>query len=60
VVAATSRHPDSFLRVGFTQLKQTTEFLYLIADSSVELYSGVQTSGVSPITTFTNQNADPK
>ncbi len=51
---------DSFLRVGFTQLKQTNGFLYLIADSSVNYISGVQTSGTTPITTFTNQNADPE
>lgn len=51
---------DSFLRVQFTQLKQTNGFLYLIADSSINYISGVQTSGSSPITTFTNQNADPE
>jgi hypothetical protein len=51
---------DSFLRVGFTQLKQTNGFLYLIADSSVNYISGVQTSGSPPVTTFTNQNADPE
>lgn len=51
---------DSFLRVRFTQLKQTNGFLYLIADSSVNYISGVQTSGSPPVTTFTNQNADPE
>ena len=51
---------DSFLRVGFTQLKQTNGFLYLIADSSVNYISGVQTSGSPLVTTFTNQNADPE
>ena len=51
---------DSFLRVGFTQLKQTSGFLYLIADSSINYLSGVQTSGTPPETTFTNQNADPE
>jgi hypothetical protein len=51
---------DSFLRVGFTQLKQTNGFLYLIGDSSVNYISGVQTSGSPPVTTFTNQNADPE
>lgn len=51
---------DSFLRVGYTQLKQTNGFLYLIADSSVNYISGVQTSGSPPVTTFTNQNADPE
>lgn len=51
---------DSFLRVGFTQLKQTNGFLYLIADSSINYISGVQTSGSPLVTTFTNQNADPE
>lgn len=51
---------DSFLRVQFTQLKQTNGFLYLVADSSINYISGVQTSGSPPITTFTNQNADPE
>lgn len=51
---------DSFLRVGYIELKQTNGFLYLIADSSVNYISGVQTSGSPPTTTFTNQNADPE
>lgn len=51
---------DSFLRVSFTQLIQTNGFLYLIADSSINYISGVQTSGTPPSTTFTNQNADPE
>lgn len=51
---------DSFLRVQYTQLKQTNGFLYLIGDSSVNYISGVATSGTPPTTTFTNQNADPE
>ena len=51
---------DSFLRVGYTQIKQTNGFLYLIGDSSINYISGVQTSGTPPVTTFTNQNADPE
>lgn len=51
---------DSFLRVGYIELKQTNGFLYLIADSSVNYISGVQTSGTPITTTFTNQNADPE
>ena len=51
---------DSFLRAQFTNLKQTNGFLYLIGDSSVNYISGVQTSGSPPVTTFTNQNADPE
>lgn len=51
---------DSFLRVAFTQLKQSNGFLYLIADSSINYISGVQTSGSPATTTFTNQNLDPE
>jgi hypothetical protein len=51
---------DSFLRVAYTQLVQTNGFLYLIGDSSINYISGVQTAGSPPVTTFTNQNADPE
>lgn len=51
---------DSYLRVKFVQLLSTNGFLYLIADSSVNYISGVQTSGTPTTTTFTNQNADPE
>lgn len=49
---------DSFLRVRYIQLIQTNGFLYLIADSSINYISGVQTN--NDVTTFTNQNADPE
>lgn len=51
---------DPFLRVGYVELRQTNGFLYLIADSSINYISGVQTTGTPPTTTFTNQNADPE
>jgi hypothetical protein len=51
---------DSFLRISFSQLIQTNGFLYLIGDSSINYISGVQTAGSPPVTTFTNQNADPE
>ncbi len=51
---------DSFLRVEFVELRQTNGFLYLIADSSINYISGVQTSGSPAVTTFTNQNLDPE
>lgn len=56
--AFTSR--DSFLKVGFTSLKQSNGFLYLLADSSLNYISGVSTSGTPPTTTFSNQNVDPQ
>lgn len=51
---------DGFLRVGYTKLQQANGFLYLIADSSINYISGVQTSGDPPTTSFSNQNADPE
>lgn len=51
---------DSFLQIGFVQLISANGFLYLVADSSINYISGVQTSGTPPTTTFTNQNADPE
>ena len=51
---------DSFLREAYKRLVSTNGFLYLIGDSSVNYISGVQTGGSPPVTTFTNQNADPE
>jgi hypothetical protein len=55
-----STSADSFLRVGYTKLQQANGFLYLVADSSINYISGVQTTGSPPTTTFSNQNADPE
>ena len=51
---------NSFLKIGFTALRQSNGFLYTLADSSLNAISGVQTSGNPPITTFSNQNVDPQ
>ena len=51
---------DSFLRVRYIRPIQTNGFLYLMADSSLNYISGVQTSGEPATTTYTNQNADPE
>ena len=51
---------DSFLRESYKRLVSANGFLYLIGDSSVNYISGVQTTGTQPVTTFTNQNADPE
>jgi len=50
---------DSFLRVGFTAIKQANGYLYLFGDSSINVISNVQTSA-SSVTTFNNQNTDPQ
>lgn len=51
---------DNFLKVNYVRLVNTNGFLYLVADSSMNYISGVTTSGTPPVTTFTNQNADPE
>ena len=57
----TFQSTDSFLRASFIQPRQTNGFLYFINDSSVNYISGVTTSATTPpVTTFTNQNADPE
>lgn len=56
----TTPSSDSFLRREFTQIKQANGFLYLLADSSINVVSNVQTSGSPLVTTFNNQNVDPQ
>jgi hypothetical protein len=49
---------DSFLRIKYTALRQSSGFLYLFGDSSINVISNVQTSGSPIATTFNNQNVD--
>ncbi len=51
---------DSFLRREFTALRQSSSFIYLFADSSVNVVSNVQSAGSPVVTTFNNQNVDPQ
>lgn len=51
---------DSFLRVGYTNLKQSNGYLYLFGDSSISYIAGVNTSGSPATTTFTQQSVDPE
>jgi len=54
---------NSYLKVGYTQAVSTNGFLFLIADTSMDYISGVQTttpSGGQPTTTFTDNNSDPE
>ena len=51
---------DSFLRIAYQSFKQSNGFLYLLADSSINYVSGVNTAGVPAITTFSNLNVDPQ
>lgn len=53
---------DSYLKSAFSRAFSSSGFLYLLADSSINYISGVNTtaSGGSAITTFSNQNVDPQ
>lgn len=48
------------LRHQLINLKQANGFLYVIADSGVNVISNVQTAGTPPTTTFNNINVDPQ
>lgn len=50
---------DAFLRVAYHRLVQSNGFLYLIADSSMNYVSGVQTDSTGK-TTLSNLNVDPQ
>jgi hypothetical protein len=49
---------DSFLKQQFTKGIQSNGFQYLIADSSIQVISNIQTGGSPTATTFNNQNVD--
>lgn len=53
---------DNFLRNVVVAIKQATGFLYLLADSSINNISNLQTNVVNNIasTTFNNSNVDPQ
>lgn len=51
---------DGFLRREVTVLRQSNGFLYVFADSSINVISNVQTSGSPLLTTFNNQNVTPQ
>lgn len=56
----TTTSTDSFLRINYVNAKQANGFLYLFADSSINVISNVQTTGSPLTTTFNNQNVDPQ
>lgn len=51
---------DRFLRQQYTFMRQTSNFLYAVGDSSVSVISNVQTGGNPTSTTFSYQNTDPQ
>ena len=51
---------DGFLQRYYTAIKQSSGYLYFMADGSVSVISGVQTQGNPPVTTFNYQNVDPQ
>lgn len=51
---------DSFLKQKYVKAIQSSGFLYVIADSSINSISNVQSQGSPLITTFNNLNVDPQ
>lgn len=51
---------DRFLRVQYTNIRQSNGYLYPFGDSSVSVISNVQTGGSPSTTTFNYQNTDPQ
>ena len=51
---------DRFLRVRYTNIRQSNGYLYPFGDSSVDIISNVQTTGSPSTTTFNYQNTDPQ
>jgi hypothetical protein len=54
---------DAFLRYQVSCLKQTTGFMYVFGDSSVNVLSNIQTTANSAglaVTTFNSSNVDPQ
>jgi len=51
---------DRFLRKQYVAARQSNGYLYTFGDSSTNVISNIQTTGVPPTTTFTNQNVDPQ
>ena len=55
-----SKATDSFLRRKIFRLIQTNGYLYRFGDSSINVISNVNTSGVPATTTYSNSNVDPQ
>src|SRR5208283_3651634 len=51
---------DSYLQVAYKGVRQSSGYLYLFGDKSVNVISNVATAGTPTITTFNNQNVDPQ
>lgn len=52
---------NSYLKVGYKQAVATNGFMFLIADTSMDYISGVQTAvGPPPTTSYTDNNSDPE
>lgn len=51
---------DSFLQTKFVNVHQSAGYLYLFGDGSINVISGVSTSGSPVVTTYNNFNVDPQ
>ena len=51
---------DSFLQIRYTNVHQSSGYLYFFGDGSVSVVSNVSTSGTPVITVYNYQNVDPQ
>jgi hypothetical protein len=51
---------DAFLDLQYTQVRQSSGYLYALGNGSVSVISNVNTSGSPSTTTFNYQNVDPQ
>lgn len=51
---------DSFLQTRYTNVHQSSGYLYFFGDGSVSVVSNVSTSGTSATTVYNYQNVDPQ
>lgn len=51
---------DSFLQTTYTNVRQSSGYLYLFGDGSASMVSNVGTTGTPATTTYSYQNVDPQ
>lgn len=51
---------DSFLQTRYTNIHQSSGYLYFFGDGSVSVVSNVSTSGTPAVTAYNYQNVDPQ
>jgi hypothetical protein len=56
----TQNNVDAYLQTAYTGIRQSSGYLYLEGDESINVISNVATAGTPATTTFNYQNVDPQ